>query len=136
MTEQYSIRDLAEEFQVTTRTLRFYEEKGLLQPSREKQSRLYNAADRTRLKLILRGKRLGFTLEESSQIISMYDPTAGNKKQIQSLVEKIREKKDILKQQQKDLKLMLLDLDGYEKRCLASIEGTRFDIKDIKAKSA
>ena len=136
MTEQYSIRDLAEEFQVTTRTLRFYEEKGLLQPSRAKQSRLYTAADRTRLKLILRGKRLGFTLEESSEIISMYDPTADNKKQILSLVEKIREKKDILKLQQKDLKLMLLDLDGYEKRCLASIEDHVVDIKSTNAKSA
>ena len=140
MTEPYSIRDLAEEFEVTTRTLRFYEEKGLLTPSREKQSRLYSAADRTRLKLILRGKRLGFTLDESSQIINMYDPTAGNKKQIQSLVEKIREKKSILRQQQKDLELMLGDLDSYEQRCLSSIEvsdsGSSNHDRNSKLKSA
>ena len=121
MTEQYSIRELAEEFAVTTRTLRFYEEKGLLEPARDKQSRRYSAADRTRLKLILRGKRLGFTLEESADIIKMYDPSAGNKKQIQTLVDKIREKSELLKQQQKDLELMLVDLATAEKRCLASI---------------
>ena len=124
MTEQYSIRDLAEEFKVTTRTLRFYEEKGLLAPTRDKQSRLYSATDRTRLKLILRGKRLGLTLEESSDIIGMYDPTAGNEKQIQTLIVKIREKRRVLEQQQEDLNLMLLDLRKAEKRCLESITST------------
>jgi len=124
MTEQYSIRDLAAEFKVTTRTLRFYEEKGLLTPARNKQSRLYGAADRTRLKLILRGKRLGLTLEESSDIIGMYDPTAGNEKQIQTLIVKIREKRRVLEQQQEDLNLMLLDLRKAEKRCLESITST------------
>ena len=125
MIEQYSIRDLAEEFKVTTRTLRFYEEKGLLSPTRDKQNRLYGAADRTRLKLILRGKRLGFSLEESSEIIGLYDPTAGNEKQIQSLLVKIRQKSDLLKQQQEDLKLMLVDLSKAEKRCLESINNTQ-----------
>lgn len=121
MTNAYSIRDLAEEFSVTTRTLRFYEEKGLLKPSRNKQTRSYNNADRTRLRLILRGKRLGLSLEESSDIILMYDSTSGNQQQVERLLDKIREKRQQLLQQQKDLKLMLADLQDSEDRCLAAL---------------
>ena len=121
MTKQYSIRDLAEEFDVTTRTLRFYEEKGLLNPSRKGQNRVYSAADRTRLKLILRGKRLGLSLDESSDVIAMYDPAGGNKKQVQTLIDKIRQKRSQLQQQQKDLELMLLDLSDAEQRCLEAL---------------
>ena len=121
MNEYYTIRDLAEEFDVTTRTLRFYEEKGLLAPMRNKQNRRYDSADRTRLKLILRGKRLGLTLEESSEIISMYDPAGGNKKQIQTLISKVREKRRQLLQQKQDLELMLLDLRTSEERCLTAL---------------
>lgn len=121
MNETYSIGDLAEEFDVTTRTLRFYEEKGLLTPKRNKQNRRYGSADRTRLKLILRGKRLGLTLEESSDIISMYDPAGGNKKQIQTLISKVREKRRQLLQQKQDLELMLLDLRASEERGLIAL---------------
>lgn len=121
MTTSYSIRDLAQEFSVTTRTLRFYEEKGLLKPSRNKQTRSYNNADRTRLRLILRGKRLGLSLEESSDIILMYNSTSGNQQQVQRLLDKIREKRQQLLQQQEDLKLMLADLQDSEARCLAAL---------------
>lgn len=121
MSKHYSIRDLAEEFDITTRALRFYEEKGLLNPSRSKQTRTYSSADRTRLRLILRGKRLGLTLEESADIINMYDQGAGNKKQIQMLITKIRDKRKQLLEQQKDLELMLLDLRDAEERCLATL---------------
>ena len=121
MNQEYSIRELAQEFGVTTRALRFYEEKGLLSPARNKQSRCYNSTDRTRLKLIMRGKRLGFSLDESSEIISMYDPTAGNRKQVESLIEKVHEKRKLLVQQQKDLKSILLDLQTVEDRCLTAL---------------
>ena len=121
MTKPYSISQLAEEFDITTRTIRFYEEKGLLQPTREGQERWYSPADRTRLRLILRGKRLGLTLEESSAIISMYEPEKGNTRQIQTLIAKIREKRQRLLEQQKDLELMLLDLRDSEERCLAEL---------------
>lgn len=121
MTTVHSIRDLAEEFGVTTRTLRFYEEKGLLNPARHKQTRSYSNADRTRLRLILRGKRLGLTLEESSQIILMYDSAKGNQSQLETLLNKIREKQKQLKRQQKDLELMLKDLKLSEQRCLAAL---------------
>ena len=121
MPQEYSIRDLSREFEVTTRTLRFYEEKGLLKPDRDGRSRVYSGADRTCLKLILRGKRLGLTLDESSDIISMYDPQSNNSKQLQTLIEKIREKSTQLKQQQTELKLMLLDLQNAEQRCLTAL---------------
>jgi DNA-binding transcriptional MerR regulator len=122
MTKRYSIRELAEEFDITTRALRFYEEKGLLTPTRSKQTRTYSAADRTRLRLILRGKRLGLTLEESSDIIRMYDPAAGNYQQMQTLIKKIREKRDQLLEQQKDLELMLIDLGAAEARCQQALD--------------
>lgn len=119
--KHHSISDLSQEFDITTRTLRFYEEKGLISPQRQGQNRIYSTADKARLKLILRGKRLGLTLEESSDIIAMYDPQTNNKKQLQTLIYKIREKRNQLKQQQKDLALMMLDLSDIEERCLSAM---------------
>lgn len=121
MSKQYTIRQLADEFDVTTRTLRFYEERGLLNPSRVNTTRSYSSADRTRLRLILRGKRLGLSLEESSAIVLMYDPASANSDQLNTLVAKIREKRAQLIQQQNDLELMLLDLQDAEERCLEAL---------------
>ena len=120
----YSISELSQEFDVTTRTLRLYEEKGLLSPLRAGQTRVYSAADRTRLKLILRGQRLGLTLEESRDIIFMYDPSTSNTKQLQSLIEKIQEKRNQLEEQKKDLEEMIADLCDWEDRCVASLRET------------
>ena len=117
----YSIRHLAEEFAVTTRTLRFYEEKGLLQPKRQGSNRSYDSADRARLKLILRGKRLGLTLEESSDIITMYQSQGSNRAQLSALLEKIAEKKQQLKIQQKELATMMADLEVWGARCEAEL---------------
>jgi len=122
MSNTYTIRELADEFDVTTRTLRFYEEKGLLNPSRNKTTRSYSGADRTRLRLILRGKRLGLTLEESSAIVLMYDPNSRNTGQLHTLIAKIREKREQLLQQQRDLEQMLLDLNHAEQRCLNALD--------------
>lgn len=113
----YSIRELADEFDVSTRTLRFYEEKGLLAPTRENTTRRYSSADRTRLRLILRGKRLGLSLEESSAIVLMYDPDKSNDAQLKTLINKIQQKRAQLIAQQNDLKLMLKDLEQAEQRC-------------------
>lgn len=121
MSRQYSIRDLSLEFEVTPRTLRFYEEKGLLSPTRNGQARIYSAADRTRLLLVLRGKRLGFTLEESAEIIFMYDLGSNNKRQLQALIDKIGEKKQRLEAQKADLDLMTADLNDWENRTKASL---------------
>ena len=117
----YSISELAIEFDVTTRTIRFYEEKGLLAPTRQGTSRVYNAADRTTLKLILRGKRLGFTLDESRDIIKMYDPAGNNVGQIDKLVAGIRQKRLQLELQLQDLQAMMLDLHDAEQKCLAAM---------------
>ncbi len=117
----YSISDLAAEFDITTRTIRFYEEKGLLQPRRNGAARVYTAADRTKLKLILRGKRLGFSLDESRSIIEMYDPAHGNKSQYNSLLAKIREKRGQLQQQLHDIEVMMLELQEAEDRALEAM---------------
>ena len=117
----YTIRDLAEEFDITTRTLRFYEEKGMLSPDRQGQLRIYNAGDRTRLKLILRGKRLGLDLQESSEIIAMYNPGTNNQKQLKALLAKIGEKKIQLVRQQEDLDAMFEDLKLWEKNCTEAL---------------
>jgi DNA-binding transcriptional MerR regulator len=116
MADQYSIRDLAREFEITSRTLRFYEEKGLLSPTREGQNRIYSRADRTRLRLILRGKRLGLTLEESADLIGMYDPGSDNQQQLLAVIDKIRESRRRLEQQKQDLEQMLSDLADWEAR--------------------
>ncbi|WP_077531394.1 MerR family transcriptional regulator [Vreelandella utahensis] len=114
----YTISDLAREFDITTRTIRFYEEAGLLDPHREGQQRIYSDADRVKLKLILRGKRLGFSLAESRDIIEMYDPSSGNERQLNALLSKIRERREQLNEQMRELQLMQVELDEAEKRCL------------------
>jgi DNA-binding transcriptional MerR regulator len=117
----YSIRDLSQDFGVTTRTLRFYEEKGLLEPERRGRTRLYKAADRVRLKLILRGKQLGFTLDESAELIAMYDPDSNNVAQLQALIDKIREQRCRVEKQQQHIRLMLKDLKDWEQRSIKAL---------------
>jgi len=82
MSTTYSISDLARELDITTRAIRFYEEQGLLAPERRGQERIYSARDKVSLKLILRGKRIGFSLAECRELIELYDPTGGNQIQL------------------------------------------------------
>ena len=118
MSEQtYTISQLASEFDITTRTIRFYEEKGLLQPQRKGQQRLYGGADRVRLTLILRGKRIGLSLQESQDIIEMYDPEHGNVDQLQGLLRRVAQKKSQLQEQLQDLEQMLAEMEQIQKRC-------------------
>ena len=126
----YTIRELSEEFDVTPRTLRFYEEKGLLSPARSGQNRIYDAADRTCLRLILRGKALGFTLEESAELISMYDPASDNGSQLQAVIDKIREKKARVLAQKAAIELLLQDLNEWERRSLRSLQTLMTTRKD------
>ena len=121
-TEQtFSISALAKEFGVTPRTIRHYEELGLLQPRRQGQSRIYNRGDRTRLKLILRGKRLGFSLQESKDIIQLYDPARNNRQQLQQLLNHIERQQQRLQSQQKDIDAMLQELKTAEDDCRAAM---------------
>jgi DNA-binding transcriptional MerR regulator len=116
-TRTYSISELAEEFGVTTRTIRFYEEKGLIHPRREGQKRLYTPADRVRIKLILRGKRIGMSLQESVEVIDMYDPEHKNRDQLSSLIRTVQDKRARLLRQQQDIEDMLAGLDEVQALC-------------------
>lgn len=118
----YSISELAKEFDITTRAIRFYEDKGLLNPARRGQTRVYAPADRTKLKLILRGKRLGLTLDESRDIIGMYNPGHSNEDQLNTLLAKIRERKNYLQQQLHDIEIMMLDLQESENKAIEALE--------------
>lgn len=122
MSSQYSIRELSQEFDVTTRTLRFYEEKGLLSPARSGQNRTYSAADRARLILILRGKTLGLSLEQSTDLIAMYDPASNNKRQLETLIEKIQSRRHQLEVQKHELERMIVDLESWEERTSTAME--------------
>lgn len=117
----YTISELAREFGVTTRTIRFYEEKGLVSPRREGQKRLYTPADRVRIKLILRGKRIGLSLDESVEVIDMYDPEHNNTEQLNSLIKRVQEKRERLLQQQRDIQEMLRGLDEVQSLCERSL---------------
>ncbi len=123
MNRQYSIRDLSQEFDVTTRTLRFYEEKGILAPLRNGQNRVYSTADRTHLILILRGKQLGMSLGEIAELISMYDPDTNNRKQMELLIEKIIERRHQLESQKEELERMIVDLKAWEQRSRRAMKG-------------
>lgn len=122
MANEYSISELAQEFDVTTRTIRFYEAENLLHPKRRGQTRIYSDQDRVHLKLILRGKRLGFSLAESKELISLYDPSSQNIRQLNRLLEKISERRKTLAQQLEDIKIMQHELDEAETRCLEALK--------------
>ena len=117
MKKTYSISDLADEFNVTPRTIRFYEEKGYLTPRREGTRRIYSPPDHTRLRLILRGKRLGLSLDETAELIKMYGSQSGNRKQLETFITRIGEKRAELERKQRDLEVMLNDLQSVEQKC-------------------
>ena len=110
----YTISELAQEFDITTRSIRFYEEKGLITPEREGTKRLFSSADRVRLKLILRGKRLGMTLEESAEIINLYNPEDGNRRQRAQLIQQLQNRRQLLLAQREDIDLSLRELDQLQ----------------------
>lgn len=123
--QTYTISELSSEFDITTRTMRFYESEDLLTPKRDGQTRIYLEADRVRLKLILRGKRLGLSLAESKELIDMYSPGGNNKDQLTRLLEKIRERRETLAQQLMDIRAMENELVGAEERCLEAINALK-----------
>jgi DNA-binding transcriptional MerR regulator len=124
MTQTYTIQALSREFGITARTLRFYEDKGLLEPGRRGSTRVYSERDRTRLKLTLRGKRLGFSLEECREIIDMYDPSRTlNERQLLRLCAKIREHRGTLLEKMRDIEATLNAMDEVEQKCLAELLG-------------
>lgn len=121
----YSISDLARELDITTRAIRFYEEQGMLSPQRRGQERIYSPRDKVALKLILRGKRLGFSLAECKELIDLYEPSSGNRKQLETVLAKIGQRRAQLEQQLLDIQHMQLELDTAEERCHAAMAATR-----------
>lgn len=113
----WTIRQLADEYAVTLRTLRHYEELGLLHPVRVGTAREYHQRDRIRLELILRGKRVGFSLEEIAVIVNMYDEPPGEAGQLHYLIEQCEVRRQALERQRRDIDATIADLDGIEARC-------------------
>lgn len=114
---KYSISDLAAEFEITPRSLRFYEAEGLLSPTRQGLTRIYSRQDRVRLQLILRGKRLGFSLSEIKILFNWYDSPKDNRIQIRNMQNLIEDKKIQLKQQLNDIHIVLNELNHAEEIC-------------------
>ena len=117
MSETFGIAELAREFAVTTRTIRFYEDKNLLSPVRQGQRRVYSLRDRVRLRLIMRGKRLGFALDEIRQMIDLYDVDPSEVTQLHHFLDKIRERQAQLIAQKHDISETLTELERIEAQC-------------------
>ena len=113
---EFSISELAREFDVTPRAIRFYEDQGLLAPRRDGQRRIYTARDRTRLKLTLRGKRLGLTLSEIRELIDMYEPGRDERPQLARFLAVLESHKSALLQQRADIEAQLAEIQAFEKR--------------------
>ena len=117
MTTTYTISDLAAEFEVTTRTIRHYEEQGLLNPQREGTNRIFSNRDRIRLKLALRGKRLGFSLSDIRELFELYDLSRDEKKQVEEFLGKLEKRRASLEQQREDIEVMLNEINFFANQC-------------------
>ena len=123
----FKISELAKEFDITTRSIRFYEDLGLLTPERKGNTRIYNGRDRIRLKLILRGKRLGFSLADIKELFELYD-TDQSTEQLNYMIRLIEEKKAALQQQANDIQAVMMELNAEQLRCqntLRSMKGEK-----------
>jgi len=118
----YTISDLAKEFDLTTRAIRFYEDMGLLQPlhpARDGRNRVYSVRDRTRLKLTLRGKRLGLSLQEIRQLVDMYESPSDTVQQLTAFLAILQAHRDQLAQQLEDIRVTLEEIEQHEDRARA-----------------
>jgi DNA-binding transcriptional MerR regulator len=113
---EFSISELAREFEVTPRAIRFYEDQGLISPRRDGQRRIYTARDRTRLKLTLRGKRLGLSLSEIRELIDMYEPGQDERPQLERFLAVLQSHRASLLQQRADIEAQLSEIQTFEKR--------------------
>ena len=115
--QTFSIGELAKSMDITPRSIRFYEEQGLLNPSRSGQSRIYFKKDKVRLKLILRGKRLGFSLAETKTLFDLYDSHQNSKVQLEAMLKMTNEKRAHMQQQLEDIEMLKAELEEVEARC-------------------
>src|SRR3954454_10529141 len=123
--ETWSIAELAAEYDVTLRTIRFYEDRGLLTPERRGTARVYHPRDKVRLGLILRGKRLGFSLDEIARIVDMYDAEPGEEGQLVYLLDQITHRRAELEQRRRDIEETLQEPPPVQARCQADLETLR-----------
>lgn len=121
MNKYYTITELTREFGVSTRTLRFYEDEGLIHPERRGRTRLFRAADRRLIMEILRGRRIGFTIAEIREIIQVYRDPPGEAGQLRLLMKRVEEKRDELNQKRKDIEETLDELNNVEEACLTRL---------------
>jgi DNA-binding transcriptional MerR regulator len=121
--QTFTITELAAEFDITPRAIRFYEDMGLLEPGRKGRNRVYSPRDRTRLKLTLRGKRLGLALQEIKQLVDMYDSQASAAPQLRAFLTILAQHRGQLEQQRHDIEVTLAEIQQHEKRC-RSLLGT------------
>lgn len=117
MSKTYTISELAQEFGVTTRTLRHYEDQGLVTPKREGINRIYSHRDRVRLKLALRGKRLGFSLSELRELFRLYDLANDEQRQLEEFAVKLERRRAQLEQQREDVEVMLNEINFFANQC-------------------
>jgi DNA-binding transcriptional MerR regulator len=117
MSDTYSIGELAREFAVTTRTIRHYEQEGLLTPMRNGHVRVFSRRDRVRLRLALRGKRLGFTLQEIKELFDLYDMAKDERQQLEVFLDKLEKRRAMLEQQREDIAAMLQEVEFFTAQC-------------------
>lgn len=113
----FTITELAAEFDITPRAIRFYEDMGLLEPGRKGRNRVYTPRDRTRLKLTLRGKRLGLALQEIKQLVDMYDSQASAAPQLRAFLAILAQHREQLEQQRNDIEVTMAEIQQHERRC-------------------
>ncbi len=121
----YTITELAQEFDITPRAIRFYEDVGLLEPARSGRNRVYTQRDRTRLKLTLRGKRLGLALSEIKQLVDMYDSESDNVPQLEAFLGVLADHRRQLEQQREDIEVTLAEIAQHEARCRSLLAAAR-----------
>ena len=133
----YTITELAREFDITPRAIRFYEDQGLLTPKREGAGgriRVYSARERTRLKLTLRGKRLGLTLSEIKSLVDMYESPKDSAAQLNRFLLVLARHREMLEQQREDLEVTLAEIAAHEEQCHSMLAGEKLAGQDKPAK--
>lgn len=127
----YGISELSKEFNVTPRTIRHYEDEGLIEPARRGQTRLFTEEDRARLELALVGKRLGIHLGKLRELFDQYDNARGDEKRTRQLIELLSQQRKALTQQQADIQRMVGELEHMEKQCRGTIEKKQTIKRDL-----
>lgn len=127
MSKTFTISELAEEFGISLRTLRFYEEQGLILPERDGRQRVFSRRDRVRLKLILRGKRLGLSLSDIREIIDLYGKTPNDSGQSEKLLASLQARREQLEEQRRDIDIILDEIDKLEAHCKDVLENSELE---------